>query len=183
MNDCESDNYIKDLSGNRYDASSKYYENESPLTLGKDYAYSFAIVGDTQRYVWKDYNTAKDDNVADTNYTANIYKWIVENKDSKNIKYVMGLGDITEKNGLAKNSSSDLEWEIAKAAITQLDNNVEYSLVMGNHDTAARLTEYFGDHKYLTDRITGYYEDGDARLGNYYINFDVEVAVRTLSIW
>ena len=166
---------IKDLSGNGYHASSDYYERDEQ----KDYAFSFAVVGDTQKQVWADYKSRLDsDSSNDTNYTANIYKWIIDNKDKKNIQWVFGVGDITENNGVAKDdpnkTSSALEWELAKAAITTLDQNgVNYSVVMGNHDTVAQLDKYFADPKddFYTSKVSGYYQK--CSLGNYYINFEV----------
>lgn len=69
------------------------------------YAYSFAVVGDTQNLNYidaKNYVAAKAEN-ADLTYAAytsahmrTLYNWILSNKDSKNIQYVMGLGDITQ---------------------------------------------------------------------------------------
>jgi hypothetical protein len=53
--------------------------------------------------------------------------WIVKNKDKYNIQYVVTLGDIT-------NGDTDREWQNAHEAITELDGNVPYALVPGNHD-------------------------------------------------
>jgi hypothetical protein len=53
--------------------------------------------------------------------------WIVENKDKYDIRYVLGLGDITDTN-------TGREWRNAKKAIDQLDGHVPYALASGNHD-------------------------------------------------
>jgi len=53
--------------------------------------------------------------------------WIVKNKDRYNIRYVITLGDIT-------NRDTDIQWQNAREAITELDGNVPYVLVAGNHD-------------------------------------------------
>jgi hypothetical protein len=53
--------------------------------------------------------------------------WIVKNKEKLNIRYVLGLGDITNRN-------SEREWLRAKEAITELDGHVPYALAAGNHD-------------------------------------------------
>lgn len=53
--------------------------------------------------------------------------WIVKNKDKFNIRYVVTLGDIT-------NGDTDREWQNAQQALTELDGNVPYALVTGNHD-------------------------------------------------
>ena len=46
-----ADKFIKDQTGNGHDAYSAYFERKEPL---KDYAYSFAFIGDTQFLVEKD---------------------------------------------------------------------------------------------------------------------------------
>ena len=50
-----------------------------------DYAYSFAVVGDTQIL-----------NRYSPQYMTNIYDWLVDNADANKLKFVMGLGDITD---------------------------------------------------------------------------------------
>lgn len=171
----ESKDLLRDLSGNNYHASTGFYERDTEV---EDYAYSFAIVGDTQRQVLADWMKATD-NIAgnETTYMANIYKWIVENKDKKNIQWVFGLGDITENNGLYNNSTM-LEWEIAFDAIMQMEEaGMNYSVILGNHDTRVNGSENFNkyfanpDDDFYTKRVSGYYEEG--KLDNYYMNFEV----------
>ena len=53
--------------------------------------------------------------------------WIAKNKDKYNIRYVIGLGDITEHD-------IDPEWRHACEAFAELDGKVPYALVAGNHD-------------------------------------------------
>ena len=53
--------------------------------------------------------------------------WIAKNKDKYNIRYVLGLGDIT-------NNNTDREWRHAREAFDELDGKVPYALVPGNHD-------------------------------------------------
>jgi hypothetical protein len=55
--------------------------------------------------------------------------WIAKNKDKCNIRYVVGLGDITNKN-------TKLEWRHAREAMAELDGHVPYALAAGNHDYA-----------------------------------------------
>ncbi len=97
-------------------------EDKEPV---KDYAYSFAVIGDTQ-YV--------NDRYPDK--FQGIYDWILDNVDDKNIKFVFGLGDITDK-------SKKEEWLRAKAGIHSLDGKVEYSIVRGNHDGIATYNSAF----------------------------------------
>ena len=135
-----------------------------------DYAYSIAVVGDTQSIVKKDLTNG-------TNYMSSIYSWLAANVDEKNIQYVIGVGDITE---YTENFDSSFdgswtyadEWAHAKAAITLLDNKIPYSLCRGGgHDTVAKFNEYFGSHEYFTGNV-----DGTYAAGNYtsaYYTFEV----------
>lgn len=121
-----------------------------------DYAYSFAVVGDTQAVNEYDVNTGN-------NYLGGIYDWILENKEEKNIQYVFGLGDVTDNNNIA-------EWTHAKAEISSLDGQIPYSLVRGNHDmvgtfsaedkTADYFTQYLGTDAYKEQfKYGGFYSD------------------------
>ena len=171
----ESQDLLRDLSGNNYHASTGFYERDTEV---EDYAYSFAIVGDTQRQVLADWMKATDDVAGnETTYMANIYQWIVENKDKKNIQWVFGLGDITENNG-AYNNSTMLEWDIAFDAIMKMEEaGMNYSVILGNHDTRVDGSENFNNYfanpndDFYTKRVSGYYEEG--KLDNYYMNFEV----------
>ena len=53
--------------------------------------------------------------------------WIAKNKDKYNIRYVLGLGDIT-------NGNTTYEWQCAQEAVGELDGKVPYVLATGNHD-------------------------------------------------
>ena len=125
-----------DIDGVIYDDSSAmndvqcirtWIDEKAPIT---DYAYSFCIVGDTQKIA---INTPEK-----LHY---IYDWIVANKDEKKISYVFGLGDITDK-------STDAEWEVAKAEIEKLNGVVQYSLTRGNHDGSSAYNAAFGTETY-----------------------------------
>ena len=122
-----------------------------------DYAYSFAVVGDTQRLAWKQKEALK-----------NLYSWIADNVEAKKIQYVLGLGDITENN-------TDDEWTAAKDAISLIDGKVPYSLIWGAyHDSAEKFNEYFGtsatDINY-TQHVDGYMTEND--ISNTYHEFTV----------
>lgn len=125
---------VKDKTANGYDLrfAAKYVKENTEL---KDYAYSFAIIGDTQNL-----NERHPENFP------LIYDYIIENAESKKIAHVFGLGDIT-------NSSTDEEWALAKEQISRLNGVVDYSLVRGNHDSIQKFNEYFGK-----DSDSGYYE-------------------------
>ena len=125
-----------------------------------DYAYSLAVVGDTQSMVKKDLTNG-------TNYMSSIYSWLAANVESKKIQYVLGVGDITEyeenfNDEFDGSWTYDDEWTHAKNAITLLDNKVPYSLCRGGgHDTVKKFNEYFGTHAYFTGNIDGTYEPGN----------------------
>ena len=97
----------------------------SDYTGVTDYAYSFAVVGDTQTLTY--YYPDK------LHY---IYDWIVENAEAKKIKFVFGLGDITDKN-------TDAEYTLAKSEIKKMDGIVPYSLIRGNHDKKTGYNTHF----------------------------------------
>ena len=112
-------------------------EDKAPVT---DYAYSFAVVGDTQVISDKHPDKFKG-----------IYDWILDNIEEKNIKFVFGLGDITER-------STKAEWTRAQEAIHSLDGKVEYSLVRGNHDTLGPYKNAFPWSEYK-DKFIGSFDN------------------------
>ena len=139
---------IKDETCNGYDMMySKVWMTEEEMEAYRgdtsDREYSFAVIGDTQ-YTTR-YNP---DNLPP------LYQWIADNKEAKNIQYVMGLGDITDTdtNNADGGNTTDFsygvnEWTVAKNAISILDGVVEYSLVRGNHDVkkgGSLFLELFG---------------------------------------
>ncbi len=114
-----------------------WYDNKTPA---KDYAYSFAVVGDTQKLV---YMTPDKVPV--------LYDWIINNVESKKIKYVIGLGDITDKD-------QSTEWNKIMKAIKKMDGVVPFSLVRGNHDTVTSFNRYFPYSQYKST-VSGSYEE------------------------
>lgn len=130
---------VKDSGKGGYDAECvrTWFKDKAPVT---NYAYSFCVVGDTQKvaYLYPDQFHC-------------IYDWIVENKESKKIEYVFGLGDITDKDTVA-------EWELVKSEIFKLNGVVPYSLVRGNHDGTANFNKYFKVDEY-TKTIEGQFNE------------------------
>ena len=90
-----------------------------------DYAYSFAIVGDTQI-------VAKNDATYGTKDLKNLYKYILNKKKDYNIQQVIGVGDIIDT--YDNEELMNKEWDVAAEAITQLDGKIPYILSSGNHD-------------------------------------------------
>ena len=149
---------IKDQTGNGHDATPAFFERKSPTS---EYAYSFAFVGDTQFLVYQDAINGKA-------YASSIYDWIVQNKNSKNIKHVFGLGDITDTDNISEWQYSAIQHEKLGAA------GIPYAIVPGNHDDYTNHTKYnnyFGGVTSFINNIDGYYAEG--RLENFYMNFEV----------
>jgi beta-glucanase (GH16 family) len=65
------------------------------------------------------------------------FDWIAAKKDQLNVQFVQGLGDITEA------WDQRWEWDNASAAWYKLNGQVPFMPVPGNHDSLARLNEYF----------------------------------------
>ena len=121
----------EDLALKGYDAKvhDKWLETKEPVT---DFDYSMVLMGDIQ---YMTYNFP--DNLH------RIFDWIIDNKESKKIGYVIGLGDITDRD-------TRREWELAKSQFSRLDSVVPYSIVRGNHDGKALIDEYFNTAPYNT---------------------------------
>ena len=144
---------IFDYSGNGNNIPVEWFTGEK---VELDYAYSFAVIGDTQ--------------VLAQNYQGKmeaIYDWIIANKDAKKIAHVFGLGDITEEWG---NEKSEAEWINAQKYISKLDGVLPYSLVRGNHDETNFFNKYFANETYM-GQFDGFMTEGDIR--NSYKTFEV----------
>lgn len=95
----------------------KLLEGEPPLPAAG--SFTMAVLPDTQHYSEK----------YPENYLAQS-RWIVENRQARNITCVLHLGDITNRNTVA-------EWKNAAKAMKQLDGHVPYFFCPGNHDYSA----------------------------------------------
>ncbi len=113
-------------------------DKKEPVT---DYAYSFVAVGDTQNVCKKEPEKMAD-----------IYDWIVANVESKKIKYVFGMGDVT-------NDSSSAEWKVALEQHQKLDGLVPYSIIRGNHDISFDMNRHFANETYMS-QFEGFYQEG-----------------------
>ncbi len=90
-----------------------------------DYAYSFAVVGDTQI-------TTKNDVLNGTNDLSKMYQYIINKKEAYKISQVIGLGDIVDT--YADGAQKEAEWNVALNALKKLDGVLPYTLIPGNHD-------------------------------------------------
>ncbi|MBE6553924.1 MAG: hypothetical protein E7666_06225 [Ruminococcaceae bacterium] len=189
---------IADISGNGY----TLYYNKMWLTEAEmnairgdtsDRAYSFAVVPDIQ-YMTEWHQEALQP----------LYKWIVDNKEEKNIQFVMGLGDITNTDTDFETGTSaygTAEWGTAYAAISQLNGVIPYTQIRGNHDVYASLGDiptclkgqgfikYFGGDSFYAQQFknpngyeAGYYEGTLANTAGVEETDEVVNAWRTLEV-
>jgi len=81
-------------------------------------------------------------------------KWIADNKEKLNIKFVIHEGDIV-KDGDA--SSSKEQWDVANKSFSILEeNNIPYSVTTGNHDGDPPYTYYYYYNLYFpVSRFSG----------------------------
>ena len=167
-----TETFIEDISGNGYSMYITDPTVNTPPVVEEDdnrphdYAYSFAVVGDTQYLVENDVNRGTDNN-------GTLYDWIVANKEDKKIQYVFGLGDITD------DRTDVTQWEHAKAGISKLDGVLPYYLIRGNHDDSASFNSYFNNDAYksqfvdpdIQDQSKCFYESG--KIDNAYTKFTI----------
>jgi len=64
-------------------------------------------------------------------------QWIVNNKDSLNIDYVIHLGDIVDGNG------NTTQWDRANTSMSLLDGVLNYTVIPGNHDMSSFVMPNF----------------------------------------
>ena len=137
-------NSLTDLSGNGYDLtkhSSAVWITEAQKEKLTDFDYSFVVIGDTQTIAYK---TPEKFRL--------IYDWIIENKEKKNIKFVMGLGDITDQ-------SLDREWNLAMYNIRRMaDAGIPFSLTRGNHDMVDTFNKNYS-YSEFSSSVEGSFDD------------------------
>lgn len=138
--------------------SADWFTQKTPVT---GYAYSIVLVGDTQKTL-----------VQDPDKFPSIYDWILDNKAAKNIQYVIGLGDITDRD-------SDAEWEVAYENITRLHGQVGYSLCIGNHDSSAQFNAYFNEEQYLST-VEGCFDGAVENTWRTLVVGDIQYLIMTL---
>lgn len=134
---------IPSLSGAAFDLTSQSDWIQT-IAEPKDYAYSFAVIGDIQTLTY-----------SYPQQLTSLYGWIRDNAESKKIKYAIGLGDITEKNTIA-------EYDRVKQAYALIDGVVPFSIIRGNHDRAGLSSSVFDANitkALYADEITGAFDD------------------------
>ena len=168
LDNTEGATFIKDSSKNGYDLQAIMQPNRAPLDPA-DYDYSFAIIGDTQ-------NQVRPDVYNDTNYSDYYFDWIVANKDSKKISYVIGLGDMTDRDGKDQTKDDGIdqtneEWRIVTEQHKKLTAaGIPYSIIRGNHD-GVKINDYFAGNDNFNNQDVCYFDSNS--LLNYYVRFAV----------
>jgi hypothetical protein len=112
---------------------------KSATTVTQDtYDFSFVWMSDTQYYS-QSYPYIYRKNV----------KWIADNKENLNLKYVIHTGDVVDK------SYQEYEWKEADQNMKVLeDANIPYGVLAGNHDVGhqtgdyTKFWEYFGEWRF-----------------------------------
>mgnify|MGYP000312216660 CR=1 FL=1 len=92
--------------------------------------WTLVVIPDTQHYSQNRAN-------APIAHMRTAFDWIVSIKDQLNIKFVQGLGDITE------GWDQDWEWDNSTSAWYKLYNQVPFMPIQGNHDAPYKLNQYF----------------------------------------
>ena len=148
-----ADSYT-DLSGNGFDLTDRTFLTKEEYLPKTDFAYSFAIIGDTQRLVEK----------YPDKYHA-MYEWLVANAEKEKIEVVLGMGDVTEQ-------SLVTQWEDALLAHKLLEAaGIPYQLTRGNHDmkntnpadsTRVGMNDVFGVYAPYMAQFEGSFAEGDA---------------------
>jgi|GEM_PF-341560 len=135
------DDVIEDASGKNDMLRTEYWQDYiEPVT---DFAYSFAIIGDQQKVT-----------SLHPDYVHYMYDWILQNKDIKNIKYVIAPGDVTDLR-----TNNDWEWEIAKTQFERLSGVIPMSIAQGNHDYADPFDQYMNFEGNTSDIVGRYAEN------------------------
>ncbi|MBO4548784.1 MAG: metallophosphoesterase [Abditibacteriota bacterium] len=147
--------FIEDLAGNYplyREANPNYTKPEDMWVEEKDIdnsqiAWSIAFLGDTQ--------------VVNDTYPEKFHllmDGILAKKDEYNVKYVMGLGDITNRN-------LPREWELAAEQYNRLNGILPWGVVIGNHDGSREYNAAF-DTPANRASCAGFFEEG--RIDNSY---------------
>ena len=156
---------IKDLSGNGYDMNFyRTFLTEAEMREIRkqdkhEYAYSIAVLPDYQ-YVSSRYPQK----------LSTIFKYLINNKESKNIQYVITVGDMTD-------NDTDGEWANVKTQYEILDKaGIPYTVVRGNHDgNGTKFNKIFGkgtEYYKHVEANGGFYNKNSA--ANTYVLFDTE---------
>ena len=131
---------FSDKNGKGPDFNLRYSWEATPVEI-EEYDFSFAVLGDTQNLL-VDYPQKY----------VQMYDWIINNVENEKIAYVIGLGDITDKD-------TNIEWGKAREQIMRLNNVVPYTIVRGNHDSKSKYKNYFKYSEFGSITSDGSYDE------------------------
>ncbi|MGX5735212.1 family 16 glycoside hydrolase [Bosea thiooxidans] len=125
------------------DAQGQAVSDVFRVRVAGENAYTIAVFPDTQDYT---------SNPSLNHIFGDMTQWLVDNKDSHNIQFMIHVGDITQNN-------LSYQWDIAEAALRKLDGKIPYSLLPGNHDqanggSAADHSSVYLDERFSPDKQT-----------------------------
>jgi len=131
--------------------TAKFITEEEAVALSKrpeNYDFSMVVIGDQQvltAYQAQDAVRVKNGgrNWYPDQRVTKVFQWVVDNVESKNIKFAFNMGDIVDNYAQNSEEQNSQEWIEGAAALKLLDGKVPYSLVRGNHDADAEFNQYF----------------------------------------
>ena len=159
---------VPDASGNGYDMTySRFFltENEMNAIRAEDeyeYEYALAFLPDIQ-YMTQSYPGSLQIMI----------DYLVEKGKTKNIQYVLGLGDIT-------NSNTDKEWSTILRQTNRLNGYLPYALTPGNHDGINSGGKEVLDNIYA--KKTGHYYQLVEKNGGFFNKDSVRNTYHTFTV-
>ena len=159
---------VPDASGNGYDMTySRFFltENEMNAIRAEDeyeYEYALAFLPDIQ-YMTQSYPGSLQIMI----------DYLVEKGKTKNIQYVLGLGDIT-------NSNTDKEWSTILHQTNRLNGYLPYALTPGNHDGINSGGKEVLDNIYA--KKTGHYYQLVEKNGGFFNKDSVRNTYHTFTV-
>ena len=117
----------------------------------EDADYSFAVLGDPQYATYHDTKS----NLGNLD---KLFTWILDNKETRNIQYVFGLGDSVQSMTTYEAFRNPPEWDLISAQYARLNGNIPYGVVRGNHDDEAGYHEHVCT-EYYKSQMEGFFFD------------------------
>ena len=116
--------------------------------------YSFAVLGDIQTITLSDVNNG-------TKYVETLFKWILDNRESRKIEYVIGLGDTVDtlRSTQGGATSNPKEWQKVRSQLRKLlEADMPHLIVRGNHDDEKGYHQYVCTEDYVK-QMDGFFYD------------------------
>lgn len=133
----------------------------SDKAAAKNYAYSFCVIGDTQKIAR--YHPDMVDG---------LYDWVEDNLQSKKIKSVLHMGDITDL-------SYQYEYKNALENFRRIKDKTELVITRGNHDSTETFTSWF-TYEEFGKYVDGAYEQNMINVWREFKVGDTQYLVITL---